>query len=78
MEEIYISSVNIISRRKEWVVLSPGISRWYGLGGIPWSDDTLKNSVDICSEQIHLREYSYPPTIFVVPQKPLLVASGSY
>lgn len=48
-----------------------------GLSGIPSSDDTLKNSLDICSKQIHLREYSYLGQ-FSWLRKPLPVASGSY
>lgn len=62
ISEIYISSVNIISRRKEGCSLPRLGGRVLvggGPSGIPWSDDTLKNSLDICSKQIHLREYSY-------------------
>lgn len=80
ISEIYISSVNIISRRKEGCSLPRLGGRVLvggGPSGIPWSDDTLKNSLDICSKQIHLREYSYLRQ-FSWFRKPLLVASGSY
>lgn len=77
--KIYVSSVNIISR-EEGVVPPPpsfprvgrGISRGGGLGGIPWSDDTLKNSADICSRQIYLREYSYLRQFSWLRPQPLL------